>query len=341
MDRRRHEHVAQGVHGQQRRHLSGIAEIIGKRRTGHGGAGAGFHRNDLHVCAVDQVQDKGEREAGEIAAAAHTGDDPVHLFLSGHGQLLLGLEPDDGLMQHDMIEHTAQGIAGLAAAVADRLFDRLADGHAQAARGIGKITEEFSAGVGFRAGAGDAFGAPGLHHQTAKRLLFKADAHHVDLAFHVEQAARQRQSAAPLAGAGFGGDFFNAERLVEIGLGNGGVGFMAAGRIDAFIFIVNPCRRAQRLLQRAGAVQRRRPIHGVQFEHLFRNVDPAVGADLLLDEVHRKHRRQFFRCKRFAVRTQRRQHGFGKVGVEIVPLTRHLILSQHKLGRFHFFLLCL
>ena len=40
-------------------------------------------------------------------------------------------------MQHHVIEHASQGVAGFAALIGDRRFDGFADGDTQAARGIG------------------------------------------------------------------------------------------------------------------------------------------------------------------------------------------------------------
>ena len=53
------------------------------------------------------------------------------------------------------------------------------------------------------------------------------------------------EGAAPLAGAGFGGELLDAELLVVPCLGDGGVRLVAPGRGHAFVLIINARRRAQ------------------------------------------------------------------------------------------------
>ena len=111
MDAFGYKGVAQGVHGQQRGHLDRVAEVIGKRAPGHGGAGGGFNTDDVDVLAVDLVPDKGKAQPGKIAAAAGAADDDIRV-ITGNGHLFLAFQADDGLVQHDMIQNTAQGVFG-------------------------------------------------------------------------------------------------------------------------------------------------------------------------------------------------------------------------------------
>ena len=74
--------------------------------------------------------------------------------------------------------------------------------------------------------------APGLHHRPPVGLLVVADPDHEHLALEVEQPAGERQRGAPLAGAGLGGELADPLALVVVGLGDGGVRLVRAGRRD-------------------------------------------------------------------------------------------------------------
>ena len=173
----------------------------------------------------------GKARPAKLRPAAGAADDHVHLLLAGLGQLLLGLQADDRLVQQHVVEHAAQAVAGLAGRVGDGGLDGLADGDAQASRACRASWPGCRGRPWSRVrGAGDARGAPGLHHQLAEGLLVEADAHHEDLALQADQRAGEGQGAAPLAGAGLGGQPLDAELLVVPGLRDGGVGLVAAGR---------------------------------------------------------------------------------------------------------------
>jgi hypothetical protein len=60
-----------------------------------------------------------------------------------------------------MVEHAAQGVAGVVAL--HRQLHRLADGDAEAAGAVRVLGEDGAAGLGAVAWAGDALGAEGLH----------------------------------------------------------------------------------------------------------------------------------------------------------------------------------
>jgi hypothetical protein len=120
-------------------------------------------------------------------------------------QLLLGLQADDGLVQHDVVEHAAQGVAGLAgrsvtaASMASLMAMPRLPGVSGSWPGSGGPALVSVLGLATH------LAAPGLHHQLAEGLLVEADAHHEHLALQAEQGAGERQGAAPLAGAGLGG----------------------------------------------------------------------------------------------------------------------------------------
>ena len=236
-----------------------------------------------------------------------------------------------------MVEHAAKRIAGLSRFVADGRFDGFADGNTKASGGVRILFQGGLSCTCFHARAGDAPSAPGLHHRFAVRFLVKADPHHVNLAFDPELRAGKSKGAAPLAGAGLGGHSLDAEDLVVVSLGNGGVGLMAARGTEAFVFKVDPCRCVQLFFQAPRSYQGSRPPDAVDRKDLLGDVDPALGAHLLLDEVHREHRRQGFRGHRLAVRPQGGVHF--DVRQDIVPLPWHLIFGEGDLSKLHRFLL--
>ena len=280
VDARRHEGVPQGVHQDQGGEAGGVTEIIGVGPLGQGGAGSGLHRHEAEVGAFKLVRHKGKTEPREVAAAADAADEHVRGF-PGQGQLLFGLEPHDGLVEHDVVEDASQGIVGVL--VGGGVLHRLGDGHAQTAGGLGVGGQNIAAGLGaVRGGRIDA-GPPDVHERPAVGLLVVAHLDHVDGAFHGEKVTGQGQGAAPLAGPGLGGQPFDARRLVVVGLGHRGVGLVAPGGADGFVLIIDAGRGLQGLLQVVGPVQGAGPPQLVDAPDLVGDGNPALRAHFLLD----------------------------------------------------------
>ena len=101
VDRRRNEGVPQRVHRWYWSNFGGIPIVVYKGGLGHGRAGERFNGNDIDLGPVDFIVEKGEGQTGEIAAAPGTADDDIHLLFSKLLQLLLGFQPDNGLVQTD------------------------------------------------------------------------------------------------------------------------------------------------------------------------------------------------------------------------------------------------
>jgi hypothetical protein len=122
-----------------------------------------------------------------------------------------------------------------------------------------------SAAVGFRVqfqdlAAGFGVGV-GLANTSAPQvciierrigLLVVGHLDHVDAHVDAEHLPGQGQGAAPLAGAGLGGQALDARLGVVIGLGDGRVDLVRAGRRDAFVLVVDLRRRTQRRFQLDG-----------------------------------------------------------------------------------------
>ena len=251
--------------------------------------------------------------------------------LAGRGELLERLLADHGLVHQHVVEHAAQRVPGVGAA-AGRL-DRLADRDAQAARRVRVDGEHVRARLGGPGRAGVHGGAPGLHHRAPVRLLVVGGADHPDLAVDAVLRAGEGQRAAPLPGAGLGGEPLGALGRVVVRLRDGGVRLVRPGRRHALVLVVDPRRGVQRLLQPVRPVQRGGPPQPVDVEHLVRDVDEGVGGHFLADQLHREQRREVLRAHRLArARVQRRGRRRGQVRDHVVPLAGDLGLIQCDLG---------
>src|SRR5439155_858719 len=79
---------------------------------------------------------------------------------------------------------------------------------------------------------------------------------------------------------------------VLVGLRHGAVGLVRARRRDALVLVIDVRGGAELLLERAGAVERRRAPAPVHVADLVGDLDLGVHRDLLLDETHREDRRE-------------------------------------------------
>src|SRR5262249_41240397 len=144
-----------------------------------------------------------------------------------------------------------------------------------------------------------------------------------DLALDPEYLAREGERGSPLSGAGLGGDASDAFLVVVVGLGDRGVRLVAPGRRDALPLVVDARRRPERLLQAVGPVERRRSPQTIDVPDRFRDVDPALLAHLLLDDLHWKERHEILgadgleRAGMDHRRERRRQ-----IGLDVVPAAR-------------------
>ena len=118
--------------------------------------------------------------------------------------LLLRFLADHGLVQQHVVEHAAQRVVGVG--VRGGVLHRLADGDARGCPGeSGCAASTARPELVWSLGLAKTSRAPGMHHHAAVRFLVVAHAHHVDRALQAEHAAGERERAAPLPGAGLGG----------------------------------------------------------------------------------------------------------------------------------------
>ena len=179
------------MHLDQRREVSGVAKIVGVFSLGEGRAVCRFHRDYPGIVFSPEFgADERETEAREITAAARTADDNIRIVVSQF-HLTHGLLPDDGLMQQDVVEHTAEGVLGIVTLGCD--FYRLADGNTETARAVRVVGENFSAGLGEIARACVAGRTKGFHEGAPVRLLVETDSHHEYLDLEAKKRTRQRK----------------------------------------------------------------------------------------------------------------------------------------------------
>jgi len=334
MDRRRHEVMAEGVHLHQRRVAGDIAEVIGIDTLGQARAGTRLGRHQAHLLARRFIGEEGEGGAGEVGAAAAAGEHHVGI-VTDLLELLLGFQADHRLVQADVVEHGAEAVIGVLAR--GRFFHRFGDGKAKRT-GIVRIRRQRGATrVGHVGGRSEDFRSPGLHHRAAEGLLVVAHLHHVDAHFDAEHLARQGHRGAPLAGTRLGGQAGDADHLVEEGLRHGGVDLVRTGRADAFVFVVDLRRRAEHLLETAGAEHRRRAPLLVDLAHLFGNRDPALTGHFLLEQRSREDGQHLLGRDRIAVRRQRRQGRLRHVRDDVVPVGRNIGFVEQNLDVRHLF----
>ena len=87
-----------------------------------------------------------------------------------------------------------------------------------------------------------------------------------------KSGAGEGQGAAPLPGARLGREAGHALLLVVEGLGQRGVGLVAARRAAALVLVVDVGRGIERLLEPVGPVERARPVER------DRRPEPARGS---------------------------------------------------------------
>ena len=121
-------------------------------------------------------------------------------------------------MQKHLVEYAAENIA--VAGIGNRNLNRFGNCTAEGARGAGMLCQNLSADLCGIGGGGNNRGAVGSHDFTAEGLLLIADFDHIDLAVQPQIRACHRESRAPLAGTGLGGDALETLFFSIIGLGD-------------------------------------------------------------------------------------------------------------------------
>jgi hypothetical protein len=128
----RDEVVAEREHRHHRSHAGGVTEVVGEEPASQRRARRRFRGDETGLrLAGDAVGEERVRETGEVGPPTHTADDDIGVRV-GHLHLLLGLLPDDRLVEEDMVDHRPERI--VAVVMGGRILDRFGDGHAEASR---------------------------------------------------------------------------------------------------------------------------------------------------------------------------------------------------------------
>src|SRR4030042_4737806 len=179
MDRSGDKGMSKTIHGKERGCGRCVAEIIDKGSLCHSRAGSRLCWNDRDIGAVDFVQDKRESNTGKVTSPTHASGHDIHFLLTKFLKLFFGLEPNDRLMHHHMIENASKRISGVLGG--DGILNGFADGDPKASGRIWVLLENLSSCIGIFAWAGDTVCSPGVHHETTIRFLIITDPHHIDL----------------------------------------------------------------------------------------------------------------------------------------------------------------
>src|SRR5207302_4090845 len=98
-------------------------------------------------------------------------------------------------------------------------------------------------------------------------LLLVRHLDHVDLALEPDQLAGEGKCTPPLTGARLRRQSRAPFLLVVVRLRDGRVRLVASRRADAFVFVEDRRVRADRMLESASAIQRRRAPEAVDLEY--------------------------------------------------------------------------
>ena len=101
--------MTQRMHHQEWRAFGHIAKIVFTNTIGKGRTSARLDGYRLQILprSIQLVPEKREGETGKIAATSVAADYDIRIIASD-SHLLHRFLPDDGLMQQDVVEHTAQ-----------------------------------------------------------------------------------------------------------------------------------------------------------------------------------------------------------------------------------------
>ncbi len=216
--------MSQRVHLHQWCHACRVTEVVGVDALREGGACGRFQGANRRIDVPFQLlAQEREGQAGEVGPATGAADEHVGR-LSDLGELPQGFLADDRLVEQDVVQHAAQRVAN--GGILRGHLDCLGDGDTERPGAVGILGEDRPPGFRQVGRTRVHGGAPGLHHRFAVRLLIEGGGDLPDLAFETEQRTGEGEGAAPLTGAGLGGELLDALLGVVVRLGDGGVGLV-------------------------------------------------------------------------------------------------------------------
>ncbi len=119
MEARRDEGRSERVHLRQRRHVTGVAEVVRVSAARQARACCGLDGDHANRSpAAELLPDERERDAGEVRPAAGATDHDVRIIV-GHFHLRDGFLTDDRLVKQYVIQHRSEGVLRVVAAGRD------------------------------------------------------------------------------------------------------------------------------------------------------------------------------------------------------------------------------
>ena len=265
----------------------------------------------------------------EIGSTAETAYHHIRPF-PRHLHLLLRLEADYGLMQGDMIQHTAQRV--LATRHRRRQLHRLRNRSTQTTLMIGRLCQNSPPSLGRHTWRSHYLSTPYLHQRPAVGFLFITQLDHVHGQFQPEYIGRVCQGSTPLSGPGLGSNIRKSLLLAVIGLGQSRVELMRPYRADTLVLEIDMRRCIQGLLQTICPHQRRRPVETVLVPHCFGNLNPPVHRiQLLPGSFFRKYPAEVLQCKRLTGNGVQSGPGLLRhICHDVVPSARDIALFEDE-----------
>ena len=267
--------MAQGVHRQQRCIASLITEVVLKLSACQFRTTLGLSSDKFRFLAVeDVVTHEGEGNTTKVRATAEAGNHRIRIFPS-LCHLFLSLQTDDGLMQSHMVEHGAQCIFTIRRCCCQLYC--LAHSRSQRTHVLRILCDDVLSCTSAHRRTALNGSTESTHDARAIRLLLHGNLHLIHSSLKSEHTCCIRQGCAPLAGTRFGGDIRRTLLLGIVALRQGTIDFVGTQWIRRFVLEVDMCRRTQGLLQCVGTHQRSATIILILLQHLFGNINKAVG----------------------------------------------------------------
>ena len=324
----RYEVRPERVHLLQRAHPARVAEVVGVLAARERRAACRLDRDEAVVALAAQLLAHERRDdAHQVRAAARAAyyDVGLHAVLA---ERRLRLEPDDRLVQTDLVQHRAKQIAGVRER--ERPLDGLGDRAAERAGRPGMLLVYALADLGRHRRRRRDVRAVGAHDVAAERLLLVGALNHVYVALEPEERRAHRERSAPLPGAGLGGDVGEALLLRVVRLRDGAVELVGARGVVALELVVYLGGRAERAFEEVRPDKRRRAVHLVEVAHCAGDRDELRRVvQLLPDALAAEDMLQLvLRAGLERRRVDQRRGLLLHVGADVVPRRREFVLGQ-------------
>ena len=325
MDALGDELAPEGVHHQERGHTAGVAVVVPELALGEGRCGLGLDGDDLRLGPSGELlPHHREGESGEVGSPSDAGDHVIGDDL-GLLHLLEGLQTDDGLVEHDMVQNASEGVAGVL--VVGGELACLGYGDAQGSCGAGVLLVHPPAELGELGRGGVDLGSVHVHQGLPERLLVVAATDHEDGGLDVEEVRHHGEGSPPLPRTGLGGECVDTGLGVVVGLSQSGVALVASEGAHVLPLEVDLGRGLEVPLETVRPLEGCGPVQVDQIvPDLLGDVDVPLRGALLLDDRLAEDGFEVLGLRRLlGDRVERRLDGIGEIGREVVPALRYLL----------------